>query len=113
MTAPGTELIKGGKGQDLRGKKTERVSDKLTNNVHGTINTEEFKFEDQEIGSTYRKLEEVKDGHINEENESDAENASKNNSIVVQNKEQSLTASNGNNAASRNNRAVAQEEPDM
>lgn len=40
-------MIKGGKARDLRGKKTERVSDKLTMNNHGTIHTEEFKFDEQ------------------------------------------------------------------
>lgn len=97
-------MIKGGKARDLRGKKTERVSDKLTMNNHGTIHTEEFKFDEQLVDTQRMDKEQVKGCHINEENESEVDNGTENYSASKKSVIQQDTSSNAAAALDASNR---------
>ena len=74
LATPATQAIQKAKSQNLRGKQTERVSDKT--NQNSIIQAEVIHFDEANEANTQRVLkeEEVKNGRIREEQESDNEN---------------------------------------
>jgi hypothetical protein len=72
LAAPGTQIMTSSKAQKLRGKQTERVSDMHTQHEQ-TITAEVIQFDEVNEPNTERimKEEEVKNGRILEEGESE------------------------------------------
>ena len=85
MNAPATDLIVGGKGRDLRGKQTERVSEKMTAANGGTIQAETYLLDETNDYNTHRNAaEESKNRRIDEEMESENENGTEHKSAEKQ-----------------------------